>query len=161
MDFYEVNIYLYYTQIKKQNITSIPEATPDFIPSHEWEISPRETIVWLFVLVYFCIADDCNFTGVGVKQHKCIVSQYLWVRAVGIVSRIHCLESLQAVVKVLVLAMISSRAQGPFSGGYRTKAAVFWLSARDNSHLQASLRSLYHNHLHSSQNGYLLLYGQQ
>lgn len=158
MDFYEVNIHLGYTKSRSttlpafQKLLQIPFL---IITSH----SPRETTAWLFILVFYSwVANGSNFIGISTN----LWSHSLWVRSVGIVSWILCLESHQTVIKVLVMTVISSGAQDPFSCGHGTKVTVFQLLAGGNSHLlQSFLGLLCHDHLHSSENGPLLLCGQQ
>lgn len=146
-DFYKVNIHLYYTQIKKENITRIPET--HWIPfpvitSH----SPRETVVLAFVLVFYLWVANC-YRFAGFQQPEFVVSQSLWDRSFGKVSWMHCSESHQAIVKALVMAVMSTGlmvlfhvivGQMSFFSG--------WLSVGDNSHLEPSLGSLLQNCLH-------------
>ena len=71
-------------------------------------------------------------------------------------SWIHCLESHQAVVKVLVMAVISSGVQGPeslFSGCGLGIILTFYRPLLDLCTMITSTGS--------SRNGHLLLYGQQ
>ena len=110
MGFCNVSIQIYYTQIMKKNITSIPEALLDTLPSQNLPLTKGDNYPGcLCVFKKLCIGN--YHRSIGVKQHKFIILESPWVRVLGIVSS----ESHQATLKVWTMTVISSVAQDALS----------------------------------------------